>query len=46
MKNNQVEDAEDLLDEFVHLAIWAALYSFVSTVGIPKEAYFTNMGLS
>jgi hypothetical protein len=28
MKNNQVEYAEDLLDEFVHLDIWAALYSF------------------
>jgi hypothetical protein len=28
MKNNQVEYAEDLLDEFVHLGIWAALYSF------------------
>jgi acyl carrier protein phosphodiesterase len=28
MKNNQVEYAEDLLNEFVHLDIWAALYSF------------------
>jgi hypothetical protein len=38
MKNNQVEYAEDLLNEFVHLDIWAALYSLVSTVGIPKRS--------
>jgi hypothetical protein len=44
MKNNQVEYAEDLLDEFVHLGIWAALYSFVSTVYIPKRSLLYKCG--